>query len=151
MCEGRFSSCSHPCRLTWLLLSTTPSCARSMPSTSTATLLLCRCPSALFVWPRVQLRVTLSSQFLECLVVVSTKMEKSDVVSQAVKVRPPPSPTPIYRPPSILTCVQVEALMRALTGETGGSRPSTRHSKASNGAAGEGATRAHAARLKSLM
>ena len=82
--------------------------------------------------------------------VVSTKMEKSDVVSHAVKVRLPPSPPPISHPPSILTCVQVEALMRALTGETGGSRPSTRHSKASNGAAGEGATR-HAARLKSLM
>ncbi len=46
------------------------------------------------VWPRVRLRVMRLcvmrlSQFLECLVAVANKLEKSDVVSVAVKVQLP--------------------------------------------------------------
>ena len=51
----------------------------------------------------------------------------------------PPHP-PLISAPLLLTRVQVEALMRAVTGASSRSRPSTRHSKASNGAAGEGDT-----------
>ena len=99
--------------------------------------LLCACHVA-------GLRVILSlSQFLECLVAVASKMEKSDVVSLAIKVQPL---WQYYCPLQSSTHAQVEALMRALTGEKGGSRPSTRQSKASDGAAGEGKGRASAVR-----
>lgn len=99
--------------------------------------LLCAC---LVVGLRVILPL---SQFLECLVAVANKMEKSDVVSLAIKVQPHRH---YYCPLHTSTHAQVEALMQALTGEKGGSRPSTRQSKASDGAAGEGKGHAGAVR-----
>ncbi len=97
-----------------------------------------------WLWPGVRLCVILISQFLECLVVVSEMMEKSDVVSLSVKVQPLlPRPTRASQTPNAV--VQVEALMRALTGDKGVSRPVTRDSKALDGADNEGKGRAQAA------
>ena len=98
-----------------------------------------------WLWPGVRLCVILISQFLECLVAVSEMMEKSDVVSLSVKVQPRSlAPRRASQTPNAV--VQVEALMQALTGDKGVSRPATRHSKAPDGADNEGKGRAQAAR-----
>lgn len=101
------------------------------------------------VYPHIPLnphRALSVSQFLECLVAVAAKMEKSDDVSLAIKVRSSCVPFSF-----LLTREQVEALMQALTGEKSGSRPSTGHSKAIDGAEGEGKCHSAAVRVQHLI